>query len=511
MDRRHRKSGRHGIAGGRSVSVEQAILLAIAIPFLGVPGIIAARSHPNVREAMTLLTASALLMAVVVVVRAVAQGDRPAVTLFEVMPSLPIAFTIEPLGALYASIASFLWIVTSIYSIGYMRGHHEIHQTRFYAYFAIAIGSAIGIAFAGNMFTLFIFYEALTLSTFPLVTHHGTPKAKRAGRMYLGILIGTSIGFQLTAIVWTYVAAGTLDFRAGGILAGKLDPAWALPLLALYVFGTGKAAVMPFHRWLPAAMVAPTPVSALLHAVAVVKAGVFTVLKVVIYVFGIDWLTSTGAGLTMAIPAAMTMILASLVAMTKDNLKARLAYSTVSQLSYVVLGAMLANETAVVGSGMHIAMHAFGKISLFFCAGAILVAAHKTEVSELDGLGRTMPLTFAAFLLASLSIIGLPPMGGTWSKLLLAEGVLAAGQPIFLAVIIVSALLNVIYLISIPARAFFRPLPKSETTLSERASSIKEAPLPCLIAISITVSGAVALFFYGDRIALLLAPLGRGG
>ena len=487
------------------MTLEQAVLLAIAIPFLGVPAIIAAGSRPNLREAMTLLTAAALLAAVIMVVNGFMNGGRPEITLFEVMPSLPVAFTVEPLGALFAAIASFLWIVTSIYSIGYMRGHHEVNQTRFYAYFAVSIGSAIGIAFAGNMFTLFIFYEALTLVTFPLVTHHGTPEAKRAGRIYLGFLIGTSIGLQLAAIVWTYVAAGTLDFRAGGILAGNLQPEWALPLLALYVFGIGKAAVMPFHRWLPAAMVAPTPVSALLHAVAVVKAGVFTVLKVTVYIFGLDWLSATGAGLIMAIPAAITIILASLVAMTKDNLKARLAYSTVSQLSYIVLGAMLANEPAVVGGALHIAMHAFGKITLFFCAGAILVAAHKTEISEMDGLGRVMPFTFAAFFIASLSIIGLPPLGGMWSKWLLAQGTLEAHTVVFLAVLTVSSLLNMAYLLPIPARAFFRSCP---VATEPHDASVKEAPLPCLIAILIAVSGAVALFFLGDRIAVFLGPLG---
>jgi multicomponent Na+:H+ antiporter subunit D len=266
------------------------------------------------------------------------------------------------------------------------------------------------------MLTLFLFYEVLTISTYPLVTHSGSEEAKRAGRTYLGILLCTSIGLQLFAIGLTWVEAGTLDFRDGGILAGKVSDGMVAVLMTLYLFGIGKAAVMPFHRWLPAAMVAPTPVSALLHAVAVVKAGVFSVLKVVIYIFGLDLLTSTGASLWLAYVAGATILIASLVAMSKDNLKLRLAYSTVSQLSYVVLGAMLATGTGVVGGAMHIAMHAFGKITLFFCAGAILVAAHKTEISEMRGLGRRMPFTFAAFFVASLSIIGLPPMGGTWSK-----------------------------------------------------------------------------------------------
>ena len=206
------------------------------------------------------------------------------------MPGLPVAFALEPLGMLFALIASFLWIATTVYSIGYVRANKEQHQTRYYVCFAVALASAIGVAFAGNMFTLFLFYEALTLSTYPLVTHSGSEEARRAGRTYLGILLSTSILLQLFAILWTWVEAGTLDFRAGGILAGAVSERTAAVLLVLYMFGIGKAALMPLHGWLPAAMVAPTPVSALLHAVAVVKAGVFTVLKVLVYIFGLDFL-----------------------------------------------------------------------------------------------------------------------------------------------------------------------------------------------------------------------------
>ena len=279
---------------------------------------------------------------------------------------------VEPLGLLFALVASGLWIVTTVYSIGYMRGHRERNQTRFYAFFAVSIASTMGVAFAGNMLTLFVFYEALTLATFPLVTHAGTPEARRAGRIYLGVLLGTSIGLQLLAIAGTYAVAGTLDFTPGGVFGEEIDGVVAGALLALYVFGIGKAAIMPFHRWLPAAMVAPTPVSALLHAVAVVKSGVFAVLKVTTFVFGFDLLRDLAMTDALQWAAAFTVVAASLAAMTKDNLKARLAYSTVSQLAYIVLAALLANEAGFLGGSLHIATHAFGKITLFFCAGAIL-------------------------------------------------------------------------------------------------------------------------------------------
>ncbi len=402
------------------MTVEQMIQLCVFLPFAGAAVIPLTGANPNLREAVTLITAVILFALVAGIYPTVAAGGTPSVILAEMLPGLSIAFVVEPLGMIFAGVASFLWIVTSIYSIGYMRGHEEANQTRFYAFFAIAIGAAMGVAFAGNMLTLFIFYELLTLSTFPLVTHHGTEEAKRAGRVYLGILLGTSIAFQLFAIIWTWTITGTLDFTQGGILEGRASHLVVGILLALYTFGIGKAALMPFHRWLPAAMVAPTPVSALLHAVAVVKAGVFAVVKVVVYIFGIDFLWQIGVSGWLQYVAAATILIASLVAMNQDNLKARLAYSTISQLSYIVLGAMLVSDLAIIGSGMHLAMHAFGKITLFFCAGAIMVATHKTEISQMRGIGRAMPVTMGAFLIGSLSIIGLPPFGGLWSKWYLA-------------------------------------------------------------------------------------------
>jgi len=350
------------------------------------------------------------------------------------------------------------------------------------------------------MFTLFIFYEALTLSTFPLVTHAGTPEAKRAGRTYLGLLLGTSIGFLMLAMIITWFVAGTLDFTSGGILRDTLSPPLLGALFALYVFGIGKAALMPFHRWLPAAMVAPTPVSALLHAVAVVKAGVFTILKVSIYLFGIDLLSESGISEWLMYVAAITIVLASLVAMNKDNLKARLAYSTISQLSYIVLGAMLATRASIIGAGMHIVMHALGKITLFFCAGAILVTTHKTEISQMRGLGRTMPITMAAFFIASLSIIGLPPTGGLWSKWYLALGTLEAHQFALLAVLMLSSLLNVVYLLIIPIRGFFAPVVEGE-------AGIREAPLPALLALVTTSMGCVAMFVYPEPIYRLMTTV----
>jgi multicomponent Na+:H+ antiporter subunit D len=298
------------------------------------------------------------------------------------------------------------------------------------------------------------------------------------------------------------------------------------------MFGIGKAALMPFHRWLPAAMVAPTPVSALLHAVAVVKAGVFAVMKVTVYVFGIDFLNATGSSQWLLWVAALTVLLASFVAMTQDNLKARLAYSTVSQLGYVVLGAALATSMGVIGGSMQIVMHAMGKITLFFCAGAIYTATHKTEISQLDGLGRVMPFTFGAFLIGALSIVGLPPLGGSWSKWYLLAGTADAGQWAMMAVLLVSSLLNVAYLLPVAARGFFvagsappHPSPPPGGREHEDSSppggrehdetggdpvnltGIREAPLACVVPLCLTAFGCLLLFFFADGLYALLAPI----
>lgn len=434
----------------------------------------------------------------------VLNNNQPAYTFVEFAAGLSLQFTVEPLGMLFALVASGLWIPTSLYAFGYMRGHHEGNQTRFFTCFALAIGFAIGVAFSGNLLTLFAFYEALTFSTFPLVTHHQNAAAKRSGRIYIGILVTTSVCFLLTGIVAVYHLTGTMDFKAGGILPSELSTSTTALLLALFAFGTGKAALVPFHKWLPNAMVAPTPVSALLHAVAVVKAGVFTVLKVVVYVFGFDILNATGANQFLMVVAAFTILFSSCVALTKDNLKARLAYSTISQLSYIVLGAALATPSAAMGASLHIVMHAVGKITLFFCAGAIMVAAHKKYISQLDGIGRKMPWTMAAFTIGSFSIIGLPPFGGAWSKWFLGLGAFEAEQSIYAITYMVSSLLSIGYLMPIVGRAYFR----KPSEYDEK--HVHEAPFLCVLPLCVTALGCLLLFFFPSFIYDLLLPVFQG-
>jgi multicomponent Na+:H+ antiporter subunit D len=485
---------------------ELLIRLALGIPVLGALGIALTGRVPNLREGVTLATAGALFCVVVIgIAPAVLDGARPEAALLETFAGIELAMRVEPLGMLFACIASTLWIVNSIYSIGYMRGNDEPRQTSYYAAFAVAIWAAVGIAFAGNLFTLFLFYEILSISTYPLVAHKGNDEARIKARVYIVLLITTSMVLLLPAIIWTFAVTGTSDFVPGGILAGAGMSAMALGLLyTAYMFGIGKAALMPIHFWLPAAMVAPTPVSALLHAVAVVKAGVFCVVKVTVYVFGLDLLQETGASAFISYVAGATVILASLIALNQDNFKARLAYSTVSQLSYIVMAAALATPIAILGAAFHILAHAVSKITLFFAAGAIYTAAHLTQVSQFDGIGRRMPVTLIAYLIGSLSIIGLPPLIGVWSKWWIGVGAVEAGELWVVAVLMISSLLNVAYLLPIFSRGFFAPLPGGETG---RPVAIHEAPAACVAAISVTALLCVALFFAAGPVEDLLVQI----
>ena len=466
------------------VGILAPLAAAFLTPFLA--------NRPVWRDAVGPIGGLVTFIAALRVALAVQAGETPSLFVTQIADGLAINFAVTPLGAIFGLVASGLWIFAGLYSVGYMRGGNEKHQTRFAAFYAVAVHAAMAVAWSGNLLVLFIFYEILTFSTYPLVTHKESQAARDAGRLYMSILVGTSVVLLLPAVIWVWMLTGNLEFRIGGILAGALDPELAPVLLALFAFGVGKAALMPIHRWLPAAMVAPTPVSALLHAVAVVKAGVFTILTVVVYVFGIDFLSASGATTWLVWLASFTILSSSFVAITKDDIKARLAYSTISQLSYIVLGAAIASSVAVQGAALHIVMHAAGKITLFFCAGAIYVQAHLTKISELDGQGPEMPWIFAAFFIGALSIIGIPPAGGSWSKFMLMVGAVDAQLYFVLAVLGLSSLLNIYYLLEPLSRGFFRPKVKDVI--------IESHPLVVIPPV-ITALLSLALFFYVDLFA----------
>jgi multicomponent Na+:H+ antiporter subunit D len=456
--------------------------------------------RPNLRESWSVGAALLQLMCVASLVPAVMAGRSPELVMLRVLPGIELAFRVDAFGLLFATGASMLWIATSFYSIGYMRSLGEHAQTRYFACFAVALAATMGVAFSANLFTLFIFYEALTLSTYPLVAHKETPEARAGARKYVIYLLGAAKLLLLTAIILTYNIAGTLDFRKGGILApSQVDahPALLSVVFALFLFGLAKNAVMPLHSWLPAAMVAPTPVSALLHAVAVVKTGVFATLRVFLYVFGADAMRSLGSDNLALSVASVTIVAGSLMALAQDNLKARLAFSTISQLSYIVLGAALLTVNGIVGAVAHITNHAVSKITLFLCAGSIYVSTHKTEVSQMSGLARQMPWTMAAFAVASLSLIGIPPSSGFVSKWYLALGSVERGSVTVLVVLLVSSLLNAAYLGPIVYRAYFEP-----AAPAAGHDDVREVPW---MIVPLVISAAVSLLLglYPDPVLSL--------
>jgi len=464
--------------------------LAVLVSLLAIPGIVLSKK-PNVRESWTFIAAIAKLAIIVSMLPFVLKGGEFHYTLIEIWPNLGISFRVDAFGMLFALVASSLWIVTSIYSIGYMRHLDEHSQTRYFTFFAVALSATIGVAFSANLLTMYLFYEALSLATYPLVTHHQDKEARTSGRKYLFYILGGSIALALPAMLITYHFTGTLDFAAHGVMAGKINSGLGLALTLMFLFGFAKVGIMPMHSWLPAAMVAPTPVSALLHAVAVVKVGAFSVVRVLTGIVGTGFLADFGIHFVVAVIASVTIIVASLIALSQDELKRRLAFSTIGQLSYILLGVCLLSEAGMTGGILHIAMHAFGKITLFFCAGAIFCATGIKKISEMTGIGKRMPVTMAAFFIGSLSVVGLPPCGGFISKWQLVIGTMQAGQISMLMVLLTSSMLNAAYFFPVFYKAFFC---SDDESLFE--DKVDEAPIWCVVPLTLTAGISVILFFF---------------
>jgi len=434
------------------------LLLAVLAPLIGAGLVMATGKRPNVREAVSFLAAATLFGITASLIPAVHAGTKLHFTLFQLLPGLSVSLRADALSMVFAVSASFLWVITVFYSAGYMRGLDEHEQTRFNTCFALALFGAMGCAFSDNLLTLYLFYEIVSICTYPLVAHHQDEESYASGQKYLTYLTGAAKGLILPAMVLIYVLTGTLDFATNihtGILPPEVNRWVVTALYACCILGFAKNGVMPLHHWLPSAMVAPTPVSALLHAVAVVKVGVFSTVRVMLYVFGVDTMSRLNLGLPTAYFVSFTILVASIIALSKDNLKARLAYSTVSQLSYIILGVALLQPAGIEGGLIHIANHAFAKITLFFCAGAIYVATHKKSISEMSGLGRVMPVTFGAFALASLSMIGAPPVAGFVTKWYLLNGAFSAGSIGIIIVLLASTLLNAAYFAPVVYQGFF--------------------------------------------------------
>lgn len=452
-------------------------ILAVLCPLIAAPSIYLLRQRPNLREGIT-LSASIILFAIIIsMAPMITSGSMLVCRIIDIGFGIEVGYRVDAFGLMFAITSSFLWILVSLYSIGYMRALNEHAQTRYYFMFALAIFSAVSIAMSENLVTFYIFYEILTLSTYWLVAHHEDDEAFAATRKYLGYLL-ISGWFLFTAVVLTYALAGTTSFADGGILsASGTSGSTLIILFVLFALGSMKAAWMPFHAWLPSAMVAPTPVSSLLHAVAVVKAGVFAFVRVVCHVFGVDLIGQLGINIWLGVVASATMILASFCAIGEDNLKRRLAYSTISQLSYILFGVALLSPYGVKGAMIHIPFHGFMKITLFLCAGAIMVVTGKKQISQLAGVGRQMPVTMLAFTIGAIGMCGAPPVAGFISKWFLCLGTIEAGLIMFLGVILISSLLDVIYFFPVVKTAFFDS-PQEGDALNDGQGRVLEMERP---------------------------------
>ena len=440
--------------------------------------IIISGKRPNLRESWTLLGSAALFLTVLSMIPVVLEQGPIQFFWFDLFPDIEFAFKVDALGLIFATTSSCLWILVSIYSIGYMRSQKEHAQTRFYFSFAVALVGAVGVALAANLVTMFIFYEILTISTYPLVAHKESPEALTAGHKYLAYLLTGGV-FFLIGILMTYFLVGTTDFSNQGILKPALNASSAITLQVIFfcfLLGFAKAAWMPVHSWLPSAMVAPTPVSALLHAVAVVKAGVFGIIRVVCHIYGIELMHMLGLGLVLAGVAAFTIIVANFIAIGQNNLKRMLAYSTINQLSFIILGVALLSPMALSGALLHIPFHGFMKITLFLCAGAIAAITGVKTISEMAGLGRVMPITLGAFLIGAFGMAGAPPLAGFISKWHVALGAVESGYLFFLLIIFAGSILDIIYFFPVIRTSFFGKVPQAETYETDLEEKVEVYP-----------------------------------
>ena len=432
-------------------------VLVLASSF--VPGLfifLLPESRTVLRSALNLAGAVVKLALIVVMLAGVAAGQDYEFR-YRMLPGLDLVLRADALALLFVTLSASLWLLTTLYAIGYLED--APNRSRFFGFFSLCVTSTVGIAMAGNLLTFFVFYEMLTLSTYPLVVHRGTPDALRAGSIYLAYTLGGGAVF-LVGVVWLYSLAGQVEFAHGGAIA-HLAPHAAGQLRAIFallIAGLGvKAALVPLHGWLPKAMVAPAPVSALLHAVAVVKAGAFGVVRVVYEVFGIELSQALGLLVPLAVLACVTILWGSLRALFQDDLKRRLAYSTISQVSYIVLGVALFGPVGTIGGLVHLVHQGIMKITLFFCAGNYAETLGVHRISEMNGIGRRMPVTTLAFSVAALGMMGVPLTAGQVSKHYLSEGARLAGAPWAYWVLLASSLLNAAYFLPILYRAWLKP------------------------------------------------------
>lgn len=479
-----------------------SLMFVLLIPFIGSILVRMLDDTPRRRDVVSLLLSILLFINMLNLFTMFVKGGKPVIVLTTILPGLDIAFHLEMLGMVFIFLVSFLWIVTTLYGVGYMRSVYPKGQEGFFPWVTLAIAATIAIALSANLFTMFLCYELLTLSTYPLVNYKKNEEGGKAGRHYLMVLLGTSLIFFFPAIIYCWYETGTTYFHVRGIMASQASAEVTYILFLFFVFGISKTAIMPFHTWLPRAMVAPTPVSALLHAVAVVKSGIFALLKCIIYIFGVDHLRHAADSLgifghTVTLVAGATILLASLMALQQDNLKRMLAFSTISQLSYCVLAASLLTPQSLVAAAIHMVAHAFAKITLFFSAGAIYIQTGNKNISEIAGIGKQMPWTMGAFTVAALSIVGLPFTAGFISKFYIISSAWDINQWEVIVVLVTGTLLSASYFVPVIYTAYW----------GGKQRDRDHAPFPVRVALVMTALCTIIAFMISNHIHQLLGEV----
>jgi len=478
------------------------ILIPILFPMVMALFIGVGKFKENIRNAIAAITVFLNLFFVIYIFKSMGQISC---TVLKINEFLDIYLKIDKLSMFFSLLVAVLWVFTSFYSMEYMK--HEGKEDRFFAFFLVTLGVTLGISFSGNLVTLYLFYELLTLATFPLVIHSGTGEALKSGKKYL-IYSFAGATFVLLGMILLFNVTNVLDFCPKGIIKDfNLNKTLISTSYIVMFLGFGvKAALVPFHSWLPKAMVAPTPVSSLLHAVAVVKSGVFALVRITYYVFGAEIVKQIHGREYLLLFVTISILMGSFLALHQSNLKKRLAYSTISQLGYILLGILILNGNSFVGGLLHLINHAVIKITLFFCVGTIMYTRGKTSIYEIKGIGKEMPYTMWCFAISSISLIGIPPTNGFVSKWYLAQGGLLEGKVIFPAILLISALLTAMYLMPIITVAFFKK--SEEHTLGEKIE-IKEAPLKMLVPIMLITCITIVLGLYPNPILNFLMEISK--
>jgi len=433
---------------------EAFILIPIALPILS--GVILEIIRKFNKKPMNIFVAAVLVIdSLLVIMNTTKIGTE--VTLFYLTDKLPIMFKIDTLGIVFAILMVVVWLITGVFSFEYMK--HEENEKRYQGFYLIVLGVLIALDFAGNLITFYMFYEMMTLTAFPLVIHTGKKEATMAGLKYLYYSLAGAY-FALFGFYFVYRYAESLTFTYGGTIHYTMGHDTLLLVCALLmIIGFGvKAGMFPMHGWLTAAHpVAPAPASAVLSGI-IVKTGILGIIRVVFYIFGADFIRGSFVQTTWMVLALITVIMGSTMAFREKILKKRLAYSTVSQISYIMFGLSLLNDTGFEGSILHVLMHAFTKCGLFLCAGAIIYKTGKTKVDELRGIGKEMPVLMWCYTILSITLIGIPPTGGLVSKWYLCLGAFESNLGVFRwlgpVALIVSALLTVGYLLPLTIKGF---------------------------------------------------------